>query len=379
MRTAGMKALHSMLAATTSGRAKERDNRVWKNSGTPWQDSWCSETHRCVPVPVQLQRESGGQVDEKGDTHETGGYDITGAKERNLERHLRLRAPQTWVVLCASVDQCLRATQPTPMDINAVMSTCRIRNDKRGICGKMRHLKWSAGSLRKVMVKETRRQAMANERTCCGEPGQQKPDCRHRKENCGTCVKRGVRCADQVRARAPLLAWWKWIPTTRKKVRSPPLPSPTSPPSPHTHTHLPHQIDVGLPILTPSLKSETPPDHFRSWDTSRSLPNCSHGRGFLSSRNTICDSITSVSGKDGLPADPGNTLQELGRRCRLLRLQEESPKSTSPYLLARRWHRLQCVNWCWYCRRLARVVLEHDAKMSGATCGSQFNRSRTER
>ena len=27
------------------------------------------------------------------------------AKERSLEQHLRLRAPQTWTVLCASVDR----------------------------------------------------------------------------------------------------------------------------------------------------------------------------------------------------------------------------------------------------------------------------------
>ena len=49
------------------------------------------------------------------------------AKERALEQHLRLRAPQTWTVLCASVDQYLRTTvdsgsQPTPMEIGAVMS-----------------------------------------------------------------------------------------------------------------------------------------------------------------------------------------------------------------------------------------------------------------
>ena len=52
------------------------------------------------------------------------------AKERSLEQHLRLRAPQTWVVLCASVDQYLRTTvdssaaQPTPMEIVAPLTTC---------------------------------------------------------------------------------------------------------------------------------------------------------------------------------------------------------------------------------------------------------------
>ena len=52
------------------------------------------------------------------------------AEERSLERYLRLRAPQTWVVLCASVDQYLRTTvdssavQLTPMEIGAVVSIC---------------------------------------------------------------------------------------------------------------------------------------------------------------------------------------------------------------------------------------------------------------
>ena len=106
------------------------------------------------------------------------------AKERNLEQFLRLRAPQTWVVLCASADQYLRrtvdssATQPTPMDINAVVSTsadcgrsghekskCPMRNETCGICGKVGLLRRSAGSVRRVMVKEKRRQVMAKERT----------------------------------------------------------------------------------------------------------------------------------------------------------------------------------------------------------------------
>ena len=32
---------------------------------------------------------------------------LENAKERALEQHLRLRAPPTWAVLCASVDQYL--------------------------------------------------------------------------------------------------------------------------------------------------------------------------------------------------------------------------------------------------------------------------------
>ena len=61
------------------------------------------------------------------------------AKERSLEQHLRLHAPQTWTVLCASADQYLRTTvdscsQPTPTGIGAVMSTC-------ACCGKSGHEK----------------------------------------------------------------------------------------------------------------------------------------------------------------------------------------------------------------------------------------------
>ena len=61
------------------------------------------------------------------------------AKERALEQHLRLRAPQTWTVLCANADQYLRTTvdsgsQPMPMEIGAVMSTC-------ACCGKAGHEK----------------------------------------------------------------------------------------------------------------------------------------------------------------------------------------------------------------------------------------------
>ena len=43
------------------------------------------------------------------------------AKARSLEQHLRLRAPQTWTVLCASVDQ-------------------HLRNDSCSLCGKRGHL-----------------------------------------------------------------------------------------------------------------------------------------------------------------------------------------------------------------------------------------------
>ena len=77
------------------------------------------------------------------------------AKERSLEQHVRLRAPQTRVVLCASVDQYLRTTvdssaaQLTPMEIGAVVSTC----------------------------------------VCCRKSGYEKSKCRLRNAKCSTVAK----------------------------------------------------------------------------------------------------------------------------------------------------------------------------------------------
>ena len=70
------------------------------------------------------------------------------AKERSLEQDLRLRAPQTWTVLCASVDQHLRTTvdscsQPTPMaccgSAGHEKARCRFNNAKCSNCGKAGH------------------------------------------------------------------------------------------------------------------------------------------------------------------------------------------------------------------------------------------------
>ena len=137
-RTAGVKALYSMLAATSSGSAKElvkqgpseRNGIIAfgrirdKTAGVQWtspdslEDKWL----RWQELMRQVNMTSLGD-----DARET--LTITGlekAKERSLEQHLRLRAPQTWTVLCARVDQYLRTTvdsnsQPKPMEIGAVM------------------------------------------------------------------------------------------------------------------------------------------------------------------------------------------------------------------------------------------------------------------
>ena len=60
-RTAGVEALYSMLAATTSGRAKElvkqglsEHDRVWKDTRAIRQDCWSGEALRRVSVPVDI-------------------------------------------------------------------------------------------------------------------------------------------------------------------------------------------------------------------------------------------------------------------------------------------------------------------------------------
>ena len=95
------------------------------------------------------------------------------SRQRALEQHLRLRAPQTWTVFCASVDQYLRtmvdsSSQPTPMGIGAVMSTCaccdkaghekarcRFRNSKCSNCGETGHLRAMCGQREKSAGKSS--------------------------------------------------------------------------------------------------------------------------------------------------------------------------------------------------------------------------------
>ena len=182
-RTAGVKALHNMLASTTSGRAKELvkqglgdrngmipfgriRERFGKTAGVAklsdlFQFQWTSPDSledkwlRWQKLMRQVNMTSLG--DNACETLTIA--DLEKAKERSLEQRLRQRAPQTWTVSCASVGQYLRTTvdsgsQPTPMEIGAVMSTCacwgkaghekarcRFRNAKCSNCGKTGHLR----------------------------------------------------------------------------------------------------------------------------------------------------------------------------------------------------------------------------------------------
>ena len=151
------------------------------------------------------------------DTRETLAIDgLEKAKERSLEQNLRLRAPQSWTVLCASVDQ-YSCSQPTPMEIGAVVSTCaccgkaghekvrcQFRNAKCSNCGKTGHLKAmcrqrerSAGkssplsSSGKSSGQGGTSRGNTDKCYCCGQVRHRRPDCPRRNESCSLCGKRG--------------------------------------------------------------------------------------------------------------------------------------------------------------------------------------------
>ena len=174
-RTAVVEALCSMLASTTPGRAKELLKQGLSDRNDMMTFGRIRERFGKTACVAKLSEpgQSGGQVAEMAEADEACEHDLCGddaretltiaglekAKERSLEQHLRLRAPQTWTVLSASVVQFLRTTvdsssQTTPMEIGAVMSTCaccgkaghekarcRFRNAKCSHCGKAGHLR----------------------------------------------------------------------------------------------------------------------------------------------------------------------------------------------------------------------------------------------
>ena len=140
------------------------------------------------------------------------------AKERSLGQHLRLRAPQTWTVLCASVEQYLDSgSQPTSTEIGAVMPTCaccgtaghekarcRFRNAKRSYCDKTGHLRAMCRQREKSAGKSSpssnsgkssgqggTSRGNTDKCYCCGQVGHRRPDYPRRNEYCSICGKRG--------------------------------------------------------------------------------------------------------------------------------------------------------------------------------------------
>ena len=135
------------------------------------------------------------------------------AKERSLEQHLRLRAPQTWTALCASVDQYLRTTVDScSQPCQRVPAAAKLDTRTRGVdsamkcsnCGKTGHLKAmcrqrekSAGksspssSSGKKSGKGGTSRGNTDKCYCCGQVGHRRPDCSRRNESCSLCGKRG--------------------------------------------------------------------------------------------------------------------------------------------------------------------------------------------
>ena len=114
------------------------------------------------------------------------------AKERSLEQHLRLRAPQTWTVLCASGEA------------GREKARCRFRGAKCSNCGKTGHLRAmcrqrekSAGksspssSSGKSSGKGGTSRGSTDKCYCRGQVCHRLPDCPCRNENCSLSGKRG--------------------------------------------------------------------------------------------------------------------------------------------------------------------------------------------
>ena len=119
------------------------------------------------------------------------------------------------VCKCGSVVD--SSSQPKPLEIGAVMSTCaccgkaghekarcRFRNAKCSNCGKTGHLRAMRRQREKSAGKSSPSSSSGNSSgkggrsrghtdkwSCCGQVGHRRPDCSRRNESCSLCGKRG--------------------------------------------------------------------------------------------------------------------------------------------------------------------------------------------
>ena len=234
-RTAGVKALHSMLAATTSGRAKELVNwglndrngmiafgrirlRFGKTAGVAklsdvFQFQWTSpDSLEDKWLSWQMLMRHVNMTSLGDGARET--LTIAGlekAKERSLEQHLRLRAPQTFST-CER--RWTRAVSPRQWTLvlwcQRVHAVAKLDMRKRGVDSAMRsaaivarldisercadnvrNLLASQSSSGNISGKGGMSRASTDKCYCCGQVGHRPPDCPRRNENCTLCGKRG--------------------------------------------------------------------------------------------------------------------------------------------------------------------------------------------
>ena len=138
-----------------------------------------------------------------------------------LEQHLRLRSPQNWTSLVATVDSYLQTmyasgAEPTPMEIGAismhtdraclccgkqghVKADCRFKDAECRSCGKTGHLSNvckgggnnKGGGKGKVKGKTKGKDYNKKVCLCCGKEGHVKSSCRFKDDKCATCGKVG--------------------------------------------------------------------------------------------------------------------------------------------------------------------------------------------
>ena len=142
------------------------------------------------------------------------------SKQAALEQHLRLRSPQNWTSLVATVDSYLQTmyasgAEPTPMEIGAVSmhtdraclccgkqghvkADCRFKDAECRSCGKTGHLSnvckggnTKGGGKGKVKGKTKGKDYNKKVCLCCGKEGHVKSSCRFKDDKCATCGKVG--------------------------------------------------------------------------------------------------------------------------------------------------------------------------------------------
>jgi hypothetical protein len=240
--------LYVTLALSTAGRAKQivKETSVARNGPEAWvrlreryskatgatsyaeifkfnwqttksfEDNWRNWTSKMSRLPTGSLSDPAKEalaIEAASASHQTA-----------LEQHLRLKAPQPWMDLVASVDAYLATMyvggkeEPTPMEIGAVgawqdgcqccgkkghtKAECRLKDATCLKCGKIGHIGAVCRSSGKGYGKQKGKgkgkdgkkgNNSNNEKACmcCGRSGHTKASCRFKDEKCSLCGKVG--------------------------------------------------------------------------------------------------------------------------------------------------------------------------------------------